>query len=235
MEMSISYGEVKLQASVCAVENATVCVLFLSGGSLDVGRERYGEWQDGLARDGVSSLSFDYSGVNGSGTPLEKSSLRLRIKEAVCVADWMEQNISAHRYILYGVSMGGYIALGLVKERAKLFDALILHAPAAYSSKSHDLYFGKEFTSEIRREYSWKDSLSFGWFQSYTNPVLLIEAENDEVIPKPIIEKYRSIKKDGKLTTLPLKNTPHEIWGDSEAEKTARAEIYRGLVDFTQR
>ena len=215
-------------------KNATACVLFLSGGGLTVGRERFREWQDALARTGISSVSFDYSGVQGSGTSLENSSLESRIAEAVAVTDWMAENVPASRYVLYGVSMGGYIALGLTKERKDFFDALILHAPAAYAPTAHALHFGNDFTSEIRKEHSWEDSLSFGWLQAYTHPVLLIEAEHDEVIPHLIIEKYKNSKQDGKLTVFHLKKIPHAIWGDSVLEKKARSDIYQALEHFVQ-
>jgi pimeloyl-ACP methyl ester carboxylesterase len=224
-------GRGMLNTTVITAEDPRACILFLSGGGLKVGRERYNEWQDRFARVGISSVSFDYSGVNGSGLPLEKSSLGSRIEEAACVVDWMKEHVKVDRYLLYGTSMGGYIALGLTNERQGLFDALVLHAPAAYSSQAHYLHFGQGFTDEIRKETSWTDSPSFTWLDSYKKPVLFIEAEKEKIIPKPITEKYKTLKKNG-MRVLFLKNTAHDIWGQSAAEKEAQNTIYDELLHF---
>lgn len=235
METQIQAKTLSLNAFVVAVEGSKSCVLFLSGGSFVLGKERYYQWQEELAKAGISSVSFDHSGVNGSGTSLEKSSLKLRIEEAVHVADWIIERIPANRYVLYGNSMGGYIALGLIQEKPDLFDALILHAPAAYAPSSHNLPFGNEFSAEIRKEKSWSDSLSFDWLHSYKKPVLLIESGKDEIIPSPIIEKYKNAKNDEKLSLLVLSDAPHGIWGSSVEEKNFRQTIYNELVHFVQK
>lgn len=232
MEIQIQAGTTALNATVIRAEGSRECVLFLSGGSLTVGKERYHEWQEGLATAGISSVSFDYSGVNGSGIPLAESSLKSRIEEAAHVTDWMTEQMPAHRHVLYGASMGGYIALGLIQEKPDVFDALILHAPAAYARSVHNVPFGKGFTDEIRKEGSWRDSHSFEWLRMYEHPVLLIESEKDEVIPSPVIHKYKEVKKDGGLSLFILKDAPHGIWGDSEEDTNFRYAIYQEFERF---
>lgn len=233
MEEQIKCGPKVLNAHIVDSGQPKFCVLFLSGGDIKLGKERYYEWQKNLKSFGISSVSFDYSGVNGSGDPLEKSSLKLRVEEGVCVTEWMKNKIHTELYMLYGVSMGGYIALGLTAKKPNMFKKLILHTPAAYSSKSHDVPFGEQFTEEIRREGSWEDSLSFGWLKEYNKPTLLIEAEDDKVIPTQIIEKYRAIKREDKdFKILFLKDAPHNLWGNTSKDIQFRNEIYDTLVDF---
>lgn len=213
--------------------NDKTCVLFLSGGGTKLGKERYYEWQEKLNCLRVSSVSFDYSGVNGSGNLLEENSLESRIEEARCVTELMKNNIHAKEYILYGVSMGGYIALGLMAKMPNVFSKLILHAPAAYSSRATALNFGERFTEEIRRENSWEDSLSFDWLKRCTEPVLLIEAEKDEVIPTQIISRYKAIKqKDKNFKILALDEATHNIWKNTPENAQFRNEIFGVLISF---
>lgn len=226
MDILLEYNSKKLKAYVKKKEKSKACILFLSGGSIKIGKERYKEWQDNLYETGISSLSFDYSGVNGSGSILEQSSLHSRIDEAVYVSDWLTENIHSNVYILYGVSMGGYIALGLVNKKPNMFEKLILHAPAAYSQSVQDIPFSKKFTHEIKIEDSWTSSLSFDWLQMYKNSTLLIEAENDEIIPPKIIKKYKEVCNP---EILLLKEARHDIWNNTLKNTIYRKNIYLEL------
>lgn len=233
MERQIKYGSKTLNTYTVNLGRSKLCLLFLPGGGITLGKKRYREWQENLKSFGVNSISFDYSGVNGSGDPLEKSSLKSRIEEAVCVTDWMKSNINSEYYILYGVSMGGYVALGLTAERLDTFEKLILHAPAAYSSKSHEISFGEHFTEEIKKQSGWEDSFSFYWLGEYNKPILFIEAERDKIIPEQIIEKYKAIKHgNNNFKILLLKDAGHDLWKNDLADVQFRNEIYTALVDF---
>lgn len=216
-------------------EHAKTCFLFLPGGSLTVGKDRYAAWQKKLKQAGISSVSFDYSGVNGSGTSLAESSLALRIEESVCVSDWVKENIRADRYVLYGASMGAYIALGLIHQRQGVFEKVVLYAPAAYSTQAHEVCFGESFTHEIRRKDSWQDSYSFRWLKEYNKGVLLIEAENDEVIPRNIIKKYKSLSSESdNFKSLVVMGASHDIWGAGPSHAPFRDQIYVELIRFLQ-
>ncbi|MEK7555744.1 MAG: alpha/beta fold hydrolase [Patescibacteria group bacterium] len=233
MEDRIKCGSKTLNIHIVNSGQFKLCILFLSGGVTKLGKERYYEWQENLKSLGISSVSFDYSGVNGSGDLLKRSSLESRVEEGAFVADWMKNHICAEHYILYGVSMGGYIALGLTAKRPGIFKKLILHAPAAYPLKAHGIPFGEQFTEEIKRGSNREDSLSFDWLREYDKPTLLIESENDEVIPEQIIERYRTIKGEDKdFKTLSLKDAPHDLWGNASESIQFRNEIYNMLLSF---
>lgn len=227
MEVLINVGTKTLNAYVVRAETGSTCILFLSGGSITVGKERYREWQENLKLAGMSSVSFDYSGVGGSGVPLEESSLQSRIEECVFISDWMNEHMQAEHYVLYGVSMGGYIALGLIHERPDMFEKLILHAPAAYSPLAHALCFGEKFTQEIRRKDSWNNSFSFEWLENYRKPILFIEAENEEIIPYQITETHKSLKtKYDDFESFVLKKAKHDVWDSTLLSTQLRSEIY---------
>lgn len=234
MEVLIKIGTKTLNAYVVRAETGNTCILFLSGGSITVGKERYREWQENLKLAGMSSVSFNYSGISGSGVPLEKSSLQSRIEESIAISDWMNEHMQAEHYVLYGVSMGGYIALGLINEKPDMFEKLILHAPAAYSPLAHTDCFGEKFRQEIRKEDSWKNSFSFKWLGNYKNPILFIEAENEEIIPHEITENYKTLKIGHiNFESFILKKAKHDVWNNTPQNTQFRDEIYERIKKFS--
>ncbi len=233
MEVDIEHNSSRIKANVIEWVYDSTCVLFLSGGNLTVGGGRYRAWQHALQELGVSSVSFDHSGVNGSGTSLETSSLSARIDEAACVAEWIQDNLKIKNIIVYGASMGGYVGLGLTQRIPKSVDALMLYAPAAYDPDAHGLRFDGSFTQAIRKERSWSNSLSYEWIRSYTKPVTLIAVENDEVIPLGVIERYReSAQEHPHFTYELLQHGTHNCWGDTEADVHSREIIFKRLLDI---
>jgi uncharacterized protein len=222
-----------LLACAFSVPHAEICVFFVSGGDLQLGKERFSEWQERLSVAKVSSLSFDHSGVQGSGTILEESSLAGRIEEAACAAEWMRTAMPAKEYGLYGVSMGGAIALGLVASMPDVFSKLILHAPAAYSAHAQRLAFGRAFTEEIRREGGWNDSPSFDQLRACSLPTLFIEAEHDEVIPTAVTKRYQAMRAgDPAFQSMLLPDALHGVWQDTPDCARHRAAIADAIAAF---
>lgn len=235
-ETVIKCEQKTLNAYVAKTDTPKKCVLFLPGGGVNVGMDRFRGWQDDLASLGISSVSFNYSGVNGSGDSIDRSSLQSRVGEAACVSNWMKENVVAEEYILYGVSMGGYIALALVNEIPEMFQKLILQAPAAYSSVAHNINFGEQFSNEIRKEGSWKNSESFEWLEKFKKPTLFIELEKDEIILAEIISRYKSMKTgDDYFKPMLIKGVPHDVWSETEEDKKFRNEIFNEISSFINR
>lgn len=233
MDVQIKCGTKILNSYVRNVALPKSCMIFLCGGSVEVGNERFKEWQDNLVSEGIASISFNYSGVKDQENWLSQSSLTSRVKEAKCVTEWAKQNIFTDTYALYGVSMGGYIALALVDNMPYFFKKLILHAPAAYSSKAQDLSFGSDFTNEIRQKESWLDSPSFKWLEDYQEEVLLICSENDDVIPEPIITRYEGLIMSKPLSRrMVLEDLKHDVWRDNKEQLHSRNQIYKELLSF---
>ncbi|MBN1618192.1 hypothetical protein JW887_02500 [Candidatus Dojkabacteria bacterium] len=98
---------------------------------------------------------------------------------------------------IIGTSMGGYdvayVAASLMP------DYVILYVPAAYSQKAREINFGKDFSEEIRKPDSWKNSHSFNNFEKYVRRIqktyndirtLVIENKGDTIIPKGLVERY---------------------------------------------
>ncbi len=235
MNFSLPYKNKTLDLYIVEPElGKSPMILFLHGGSKTLGKERFQKWQDDLAKNGISSASFDFVGVGKSTGNFSDSSLADRVNQAICVAEWLHKKYPQNTLDLYGVSMGGYIALGVV-SRIPFVQKVILQCPGAFSKIAHKLPFNEKFTSELRRENSWQSSLSFDWFRNYNGQTLIINHENDKVIPIGITKKYIEIgRRHSKSQSLTIKNAPHGIWGDTPDAEKYQSQTYEAILNFTR-
>lgn len=232
--MEIVHKNIMLNADIYSGGNDKKCVLFLCGGSLDTGKERFLAWQREFRKIGISSVAFDYTGVPGNRDSVRSSSLQSRIEEVVTVVSWIKEEIKPAEIIVYGVSMGGYIALGATASvLSDEISKLVLHAPAAYAKTAHELLFDASFTEIISQSKSWNDSRSFSWLEQFEKPILFIQPEHDAVIPGEITKKYLRIGNEkADFTHMYLRGAGHTCWSNSAADITIRKELYTQLVNF---
>lgn len=214
-------------------KDAHAFVLFLHGGATDVGKDRFIDWQKQLADDGIGSVAFDFAGVGETAGNMRQESLSKRIDDAALVAQWMKTRNPDVAFYLCGVSMGGYVALALVDKMPGMFSKIIIQVPAAYSAAAHGLKFDESFTQELRRPDSWKDSPSFGWFENFTGPKMLLACEKDQTIPREIIDRYKEVgERAGNFTYKEIAGAPHNIWKAVEDKDRILAEAYAAVLDF---
>lgn len=216
----ISCGDEKISLSVVKPDQQTArdtFVLFLPGGGETLGKERFRYFQDRLAEEGFFSASFDFSGVGDSSGENNQSSLAKRVTETECVARHLQDQYAQKDFVLYGVSMGGYVALGVTKKLPHMSGKLIIQAPAAYAREAHTVNFDDEFTQILQRDKSWESSRSFDWLRDYEGGVLFLIGDEDEVIPAGVTREYRQIlegKSDAEYAEI--SGMQHNIWeGDS--------------------
>jgi len=83
--------------------------------------------------------------------------------------------------------MGAYTAVKLTKfyEVGKL----VLIVPAIYDSTAYMVPFKEGFTQIIRYPRSWVRSDAWSLLAGYNGDLMIVGAENDEVIPAGVIEK----------------------------------------------
>lgn len=233
--LAIPYAR-DLSARVCmSEESSQKWVLFLNGAGAALSKDRFVGMQAELAKAGYNSLSFDYIGTGATGGDLNTTSLENRIEQCLAAVLWLQEQYGPIGELsIYGVSMGGYAALGLaaylqshgpVQPRA-----VILAAGAAYAPEAHAVLFGPQFTSilrsDINRKPSWTDSLSFEWLRTSVADVLLIVAEKDEVVPAELSARYKEVgeqKEQGRFEYLLLPDCTHYIGRTGEEEKLVGA------------
>ncbi|MFA5132424.1 MAG: alpha/beta fold hydrolase [Candidatus Paceibacterota bacterium] len=181
-------------------------VLFLHGGGLR-GRAGFNALRETLAKRDIASVAFDFKGHGETGGELSETSLEDKVKQVVTILD---SDILQKPITLIASSMGGYIAIKITELLP--IENLILIAPAVYDRNAYRLPFGEEFSSVIRKPYSWINSDAWGIINKYQGNLLILKAENDQVIPKGLVEKiYDSAANVGKRKIVTIKNAMHPL------------------------
>jgi uncharacterized protein len=134
-----------------------------------------------LAEFGISSYAYDCIAHGQSTGQLNNSSLASRTQQALKVID------NAPITTCLGVSMGAYNALKLTQHRQ--IENLVLIVPGIYTPEAYNTKFGEGFSSIIRRDNSWLDSDAWEILKQFKGNLLIVSAENDEVVPSAIPEK----------------------------------------------
>lgn len=193
------------------------CKVFCLHGAGQSNRNRYEKIRKRLLEEGVSSCAFDFPGHGETGGNLKESSLMERSK----VTDKVIRRFNNGEPItVIGASMSGYTAVKLVE----LFqvELLVLIVPAAYDKEANALPFNAGFTECIRRRNSYLNSDAWRILKSYQGKLLVVSAENDQVIPRDVIELYKKSACKAKVEHMEIKNMPHKILSvitDQEIEK----------------
>lgn len=156
-------------------------ILAIHGGSRD--RTAFYEFRKNVYEYGFGSTAFDCLGHGESSATLSESSLYHRTEQALSVI----QSLATPPKACIGVSMGAYNAIQLSKIIA--LDHLILVVPGTYTAKAYQTNFGEQFSKIIRTPDSWKDSDSWEILSNFSGKLLIISAENDQIVPNEIPQK----------------------------------------------
>lgn len=189
-----------------------------------IGHGYGGSYQDNLncaeryAKEGFASISFDFCG----GTPFAKSEGRTEDMSVVTERDDMievfkaassQEFVDSERIILWGESMGGYVAALAAAKLAESESegrpgipvpaALILFYPAfnirdeVHSSfgfydaikaqPRRDIPLGKCFAQDIWDLDTWFE------IPKYKGPVLILHGDSDDVVPIGYSKKTRDV------------------------------------------
>lgn len=158
-----------------------------------------------LSQYQIGSLSFDCIGHGQSTGHLADSSLYKRTQQALHIIQHQKASIN----ICIGVSMGAYNAIKL--SQLLNLDTLILIVPAVYTPQAYDINFGDKFSQIIRHQNSWQNSDAWDILNQFKGNLLIISAENDEVIPSEIPQKLLESATQCKWKKhLMMQNTTHQ-------------------------
>lgn len=161
----------------------------------------------GLARAGLASAAFDFSGHGESTGQVEGSSLNERVAQAMAVAGHVAPG---RRLSLIGTSMGGHVACSLV-ERLRP-PALMLFCPAAYVAEAQDAPFGPSFQGILRSTVDYASSPAFTALESYEGRLLLVYGSEDAVIPAQVLAQYeRRARRAKSVEVVRLEGAGHKL------------------------
>ena len=206
-------------------------ILLIAGGSLTGGKQQFREWQEELLTHNIGSVAFDFPGIGDTPGSVQLSSLESRIHLTQLMILWITQQFNPKKISVYGISMGGYVALASSHSNRHVNGTVIIQAPAAYAQEAHDKRFNSEFTQILRREKSYQDSYSFDWLQDIPNKVVLISHTQDQVIPKDIIDTYKEVGLTKEYFIHKEIEAGHRIWDEEQrVAKDASLEIIKNIL-----
>ena len=144
---------------------------------------------------GCVCLTFDLRGhVRGSNL-WHSVTREQNLADLLAAYDWLaaQPNVDAPNIAVAGISYGGYLAAILSAERPVRW--LALRSPAIYKDEGWNvaklaLHDDPDLHAFRRRRIDAQDNRALRAAAAFTGDVLIVEAENDDVVPHVVIENY---------------------------------------------
>ena len=202
-EFSIPHASHSIKYDWCGEKNRTPLVLLHGAGKGT--KDRYASFRSRLLQKNIQSIALDFIGHGTTGGELSSSSLKSRTEQAQGMLG--AENIRKPGCIL-GASMGAYNALKLSEMYA--LKSLVLVVPGIYVPEAYIIPFGPKFSEVIRKPNSWMESDAWEIITKFRGNLLIIGAENDNVIPRKIPERlFESAKNASARALYWVKDGPH--------------------------
>ncbi len=199
-----TFHQVKLRGTIFGVSDPRVVCIH---GASQEGSARFDMLRQHLSKAGIASLGFDFIGAGQTGGEVLGSSLKERLEQARTVID------SAHLQkplVLIGASMGADTAIRLTREYPT--SALMLFVPGVYARSAYAVPFGEEFSSILHEDRSWEQSDTWEILSEFTGSLFVIGAEEDEVVPREIIDRIIASAGNAKQKELHIvPRSPHRV------------------------
>lgn len=181
-------------------------LLFIPGAkpSPFVASDEFNTWREKLDKLGINSFVFDGPGFGESDVDPDGNSLAKRILDAQAAYDAFLKVSKSDpaRIAVLGSSMGGHVLTRLVEAHPTI-SCVILDRAAAYSRVAEQIVFGPDFSTELRRTDSWKESPAFPILERYTGRVLIVYGDQEEVVPVEIQQAFiRAVGEHGYVVTI---------------------------------
>lgn len=181
-------------------------VLFLHGAGQITTREFFDPIRAHLFAHQIPSAAFDFIGHGETGGSLQSSSLLQRFNQS---CDVIESLSLSQPLSIVASSMSGYTAIKLLEKYQ--IENLILIVPAAYHAGAFRVPFDQGFSDLIRQPQSWLHTDAWEILKQYRGNLLLITAENDEVVPNEINKRMydSAVNAHKKWHVVPY--SPHKV------------------------
>jgi hypothetical protein len=192
-----------------------------------LGTDRYKCLQKYLAHNAVSSISFDFSGIGNSMGDINKTTLSDLTEDTNLL---LKKYGTGHKYII-GYSIGGYIAIKLLKK-LKNVDGLILISPPIFSESSDTMLLNEENRNLIKSNFQDSNSILFNLLETFKKRCLILFGNSDEKIIKSVIERHTMIR-NPLVNLVLLKNGSHALLNDkTEEEKLVKENMFEEILKF---
>jgi pimeloyl-ACP methyl ester carboxylesterase len=166
-----------------------------------------------LWAEGISSAAFDFLGHGDTGGDLSSTSLHNRTRQAYRVVEALNMQ---QPFSVIGASMSAYTAVKLLAHFQ--IKTLVLLVPAMYTLQAYAVPFNRGFSNLIRQPQSWIHSDAWRLLAEFTGRLLIVGAENDQVIPREVIQRiYDSAVKAAERILYIAPEASHFVFTDLRA------------------
>lgn len=182
---------------------------------------------------GCVCLTFDLRGHERTAHQRETVNRPQNLADMVAAYDYLVRQPSTDpsSIAVIGISYGGYLAALLSQVRPVRW--LALRSPALYMDDDwilpkRELHRDRGLDEYRRSTVAWHDNLALRACASFVGDVLLVEAENDEVIPSVVTDGYAAaFLKAHSLTRRKIAGADHGF-----QEKTAQQTYTTVLIGW---
>lgn len=219
-DLKLKTIEVDGESIVCEYKLMDKNAVIIHGGGLTTQRQKYYPVADELLKRGVGVVLFDLSGHGESTGELGELSLERRKQQTIGVIDALIPQNST--LFLIGFSMGAHTACDLLPRYGKRIEGILLGCPAIYRVDVQDMPFGTDtFTAMLREPNSWQTTKATQYLADFGGRTVIAIGDNDEVIPKGVIEMLKAAAKN--LTYTELNGATHALmaWLPEQPDKLA--------------
>ena len=148
-----------------------------------------------IAEFGCVCLTFDLRGHVKTSERRETVTREDNLRDVLAAYDVLAHHAGVDKAFiaLVGASYGAYLAALLTYKRPARFFSL--RAPALYKDEDWDvpkrrLHVDPQFAEYRRRTLRAEENRALGACAQFSGDVLLVESQNDEIIPHPAIANY---------------------------------------------
>jgi len=180
--IKIGFENQTLVGDVIARGNSPRVLVLHGAGSSN--RGRFQLLREELFAEGISSAAFDFVGHGDTGGDLQSSSLSSRTRQACRVVEALNM---PQPFAVIGASMSAYTAVKLLEHFQ--IKSLILLVPAMYNARAYTTSFNRGFSDIIRQPQSWVQSDAWRLLADFRGRLLIVAAENDQIIPRDVINR----------------------------------------------
>ncbi len=225
----------RVSGSLLAPAAALPGILFVHGwgGSQDQDLVRARE----AAALGCVCLTFDLRGHERNAAQWETVSRRHNLDDLLAAYDWFaaQPNVEASAIAVVGISYGGYLAAILSSLRPVSW--LALRSPALYKDPGWEwpkrqLNADPDLPAYRRQSIAPTDNRALRACAEFRGDVLLVESEDDDVVPHPVIENYvRAFANTRSLTVRRIDGADHGF-SRKESQQAYTAALIRWLTEM---
>lgn len=155
-------------------------------------RKRYLPMCKRLAEKGIIGLAFDFRGCGESDGEFENQTQAMGVEDAKAGLEFLlSQNVDKNRIGIEGTSFGGFVT-GMLLNDYDFIKSVVFRVPAVYPNGVLDTHVKSiADLNKINRE-EWLRSLAYEGISKFKGNLLIIQAENDEVVEDWVVQNYHN-------------------------------------------